>query len=277
MAVAYGCAAALVLEDVVLGASVTAAVAGTVDWLQQQQQQEQEGTAAAAASHAVPVALWGEVALQLLRAAELAPLPPLEAAGILGRNCHLPNSLTTPLQVLLHLEHQRWQQQGGLGEGQQRSANPELLDAPPQAPPAAPSDASDGHFCLPCSMGSGSACAPPNRQSAAGRAVLAAGMRQQQLRQGPATLPEDAFVEAARLAIRQELKVNSCSACLAKYKLHACQNEPCYSSQHKAFIPLVQARRLLCQPRWFRSRAGGGAGGWSRQAPSGMDSQDDGL
>ena len=77
VAVAYGCAAALVLEGVMLGASVTAAVASTVDWLQQQrqlqqhQQPDQEGAVAAAAAHAVPVALWGEVALQLLRAAEV--------------------------------------------------------------------------------------------------------------------------------------------------------------------------------------------------------------
>jgi hypothetical protein len=41
VAVAYGCAAALVLEGVMLGASVTAAVASTVDWLQQQRQLQQ--------------------------------------------------------------------------------------------------------------------------------------------------------------------------------------------------------------------------------------------
>jgi hypothetical protein len=51
-------------------------------------------------------------------------------------------------------------------------------------------------------MGSGSACVLPNCQSAAGMAVLAAGMQQRRLQQGPATLPQEAFVEAVRLAIR---------------------------------------------------------------------------
>jgi hypothetical protein len=96
----------------------------------------------------VPVALWGEVALQLLRAAEVAPLPPIEAAGILGQNCHLPNSLMTPLQVLLHVEHQQWQQQARQGTGHHPGANLELLDAA-LTPSAAPSGAPDGDFCLP--------------------------------------------------------------------------------------------------------------------------------
>lgn len=36
---------------------------------------------------------------------DLAHLPPSEAAAALGRNCHMPAALQTPLQVVLHVEH----------------------------------------------------------------------------------------------------------------------------------------------------------------------------
>ncbi|KAL4420713.1 hypothetical protein ABPG75_010369 [Micractinium tetrahymenae] len=236
VAVAYGTAAALILEAVVQGASVAAAVACTVDWLQQpatqkgQQAEQQAGQQQAdvAAVEPVSAALWGDVAARLLQAAELAPLTPLEGATQLGRNCHLPNSLQTPLQVVLHLEYrqaqqtqQRQQQQQGQAQQQQRQQiagqqteqllgdhQEEQVAALPGGQqgngPASAASADDagGDFCLPCSMG---ACplpgSPAERSAAAGRRVLAAILEQQ--RAGSAAqLPPEAFVEGVRLAIR---------------------------------------------------------------------------
>lgn len=163
----------------------------------------------------MPAALWGEVAARLLQAAELAPLPPLEAAAQLGRNCHLPNSLQTPLQVLLHLE---WRQAGGEGDSapaDRGQAAPPSAGPPGAAPQAAAAvaagadAAASGDFCLPCSMGGGAACPLPARRAgqgaaAAGGAALLRAARQQQQDEGssPAALAPGAFIEAVRLAIR---------------------------------------------------------------------------
>lgn len=45
-----------------------------------------------------------EVAGHLRTVLRLAHLPPADAAAQLGRNCHLPAALQTPLHVVLHLE-----------------------------------------------------------------------------------------------------------------------------------------------------------------------------
>jgi hypothetical protein len=45
------------------------------------------------------------VATQLRRAVSLAAVHPTEATAQLGRNCHMPNALTTPLQAVMHVEH----------------------------------------------------------------------------------------------------------------------------------------------------------------------------
>lgn len=223
IAVAHGCAAAVVLEAVVLGASVAAAVAAAVEWLQQQAgaagapraeaATEMPRTMAAMAAAngpqtgalaepSVQPVLWAEVADRLLQAAELAQLPPLEAATRLGRNCHLPNSLQTPLHVLLHLE---WKQVGGALQlnGMASGSRPAAV----QQPGAAAEGAAAGEdACLPCSMGGGTACPLPARragqQAAGGSAVLQALMQQQAGRGQPASLPPEAYVEAVRLAIR---------------------------------------------------------------------------
>ena len=240
VAVAYGCAAALVLEAVLLGSSVAAAVAATVEWLRQQAgmvegplaeaagQPSQTARAVHTASDELPAALqvgalsepavqpslWAEVADRLVQAAELAPLPPLEAATRLGRNCHLPNSLQTPLQVLLHMEF-RFQQAGGVQQldaatdssGPPAAAAAANSNGPPAAAAAALAEgaAAGDHTCLPCSMGA-AACPLPARRagqrSAAGSPLLQALVQQQGGGSRPASLPPEAYVEAVRSAIR---------------------------------------------------------------------------
>lgn len=225
---AYGCAAALVLEGVLLGSSVAAAVAAALDWLQQQAglvkaplaeaagQPPQTGRAVHTAADLLPAALqvgalsepavqpslWAEVADRLVLAAELAPLPPLEGTTRLGRNCHLPNSLQTPLQVLLHME---WKAAGG---AQQLDAA--ATSSGPAAAAAAAAATADGaaagdDTCLPCSMG-GAACPLPARRAgqraAAGSPLLQALVQQRGGGSHPASLPPEAYVEAVRLAIR---------------------------------------------------------------------------
>lgn len=210
IAVAYGCAAALVLEAVLLGASVAAAVASTVDWLQQRAGVAEPAQPEAAAL--VPPHLWAQVAERLLQAAELAPLPPLEAATRLGRNCHLPNSLQTPLQVLLHLE---WRQAGRALERSAESKNGLAQQPTDERPAATAAAAAAGgaaageEFCLPCSMGGGTACPLPARRAgqraAPGSLLLQALVQWQQQATGesqPASLATEAYVEAVRMAIR---------------------------------------------------------------------------
>mmetsp|Transcript_31082 Transcript_31082/g.80970 ORF Transcript_31082/g.80970 Transcript_31082/m.80970 type:complete len:576 (+) Transcript_31082:133-1860(+) len=50
-------------------------------------------------------AMAAQVSAHLLEAASLAPLPLSCAVARLGRNCHMPNALQTPLLIALHLEH----------------------------------------------------------------------------------------------------------------------------------------------------------------------------
>eukprot|EP00887_Chlorella_sp_A99_P003938 scaffold11.g3938.t1 len=206
-AVAYGCAAALVLEGVILGASVTSAVASTIAWLQDEER-EQAATVQAPPPPglaAVPPAKWGEVAARLQQAADLAPLPPAEIVARLGRNCHLPNSLTTPLHVMLHLEWQRQQgRQGAPGAGGsslQEGAVPggaPQLPAPPQQATAAATTAEGGaDACLPCGLGGGSPCELP----ATGYEATAAAPAAQD--EWPAALDERGFCETVRLAVRE--------------------------------------------------------------------------
>ncbi|GFH14097.1 predicted protein [Haematococcus lacustris] len=49
--------------------------------------------------------LAGVIAGNLRHAMKLAALPPSTAIAELGRNCHMPNALTSPLQIVLHMEH----------------------------------------------------------------------------------------------------------------------------------------------------------------------------
>ncbi|KAF5831978.1 ADP-ribosylation/Crystallin J1 [Dunaliella salina] len=46
-----------------------------------------------------------QVSAHLSEAASLAALTPSSAVAQLGRNCHMPNALQTPLHIALHLEH----------------------------------------------------------------------------------------------------------------------------------------------------------------------------
>lgn len=213
---AYGTAAALMLNGVIGDASVAAAVAATVDWLEQRQQQEQERMeinpaadmqpAAEAEAEALTAELWGAVAAALLQAAEAAPLAPLTAAARLGRNCHLPNCLQTPLQVLLHLEHHGWQppqqQRPEQVQEQQQTRREEQHQQGERADGAA-GEPADADLCLSCSMGACPLPGRPEQGSPAGRRVLAAVLERQ--RQQHADLPPDAFVQAVRLAIRYML------------------------------------------------------------------------
>lgn len=213
MAVAYGCAAALVMEAVVMGASVTAAVAEAADWLQRAAHGSGPAGAANAAAagadggaRSVPAALWGEVAARLQQAAQLAPLAPLEAATRLGRNCHLPNSLQTPLQVLLHLEQRqeaKLQTETLATEGG-GTLHQAAADAQQSCVPVKQRADTTQDFCLPCSMGQSSVCQLPSLVTPATGASPATRASQQQARQAtPATLSGAAsFVEAVRLALR---------------------------------------------------------------------------
>lgn len=197
-AAAFGCAAAIVLESVVLGSSVSTAVADAHAWLLQQ------ANGSGGHASAVPPAIWRQVAERLQQAAALAHLPPREAVSILGRNCHLPGSLQTPLHVLLHLE---WRLASG-GDSVAAPAAPssvhggnvqkQQLDRTSALPAVGPVQA-----CLPCSMGKGTACELPGPSPAGAAAVAALRQQQQQQQQLPAKLTAAAYQDAVRLAIRE--------------------------------------------------------------------------
>ncbi|KAJ9526617.1 hypothetical protein QJQ45_017626 [Haematococcus lacustris] len=134
-ACSWGAAGAAILEAVLLGALPSAAVQAVAEELEW-------GTVAAAAAAAVPKGvedgetgtapgavdtpaeesphiassgassrlevtheLAGVIAGNLRHAMKLAALPPSTAIAELGRNCHMPNALTSPLQIVLHMEH----------------------------------------------------------------------------------------------------------------------------------------------------------------------------
>lgn len=231
VAVAFGLAAAAILEQLILsGPSVAAAVQQAAAGLQQRAAEQaagvgegseagpaapplQAGGSASRSSRSnsngpgqqygsagiaarLSPALAAEVAGALLRAVELAPLAPPEAAQLLGRNCHLPTSLQTALHILLHVE-------GAGGSRMQQAAGPEKAlngsaesgqrsgpsgtssssPAPQQAQQGAgtrPGGEDAAAFCLPCSLGApgeGSAaqCAwrPGSRQPGAAAATAA--------------------------------------------------------------------------------------------------------
>ncbi|GFR40758.1 hypothetical protein Agub_g1370, partial [Astrephomene gubernaculifera] len=94
-AVAWACIGAVVLEQVLLGASAEEAVRHAVQDLQSPQ-----GRLAPSCGPLAP-----ELASHLLRVLELRTTPVPEAVAVLGRNCHMPNALQTPLQVVLYTEH----------------------------------------------------------------------------------------------------------------------------------------------------------------------------
>jgi hypothetical protein len=48
--------------------------------------------------------LYSTIAAELQRVLGLAGKPIPEAVAVLGRNCHMPNALTSPLHVVLHME-----------------------------------------------------------------------------------------------------------------------------------------------------------------------------
>ncbi|KXZ44235.1 hypothetical protein GPECTOR_70g465 [Gonium pectorale] len=95
-AVAWACVGAAVLELIVLGATAEAAVREVIRDLE-----SPEGRLAPYCRG--PNA--DELAAQLRGCLALRSSPVAEAVAALGRNCHMPNALTTPLQVVLHVEH----------------------------------------------------------------------------------------------------------------------------------------------------------------------------
>lgn len=275
VAVAFGLAAAAILEQLILsGPSVAAAVQLVAAGLQQRAGEQAagvgEGSEAALAAPPLQAggsasrssrsnsnepgqqygsagiaarlspALAAEVAGALLRAVELAPLAPPEAAQLLGRNCHLPTSLQTALHILLHVE-------GAGGSPMQQAAGPEkALNGPggsaesgqrsgpsgTSSSSPAPQQAQQGAgtraggedaaaFCLPCSLGApgeGSAaqCAwrPGSRQPGAAQRsaaqVAATGGTSTSLAAGDEAAalsarrsPEEVYTAAVRAALRE--------------------------------------------------------------------------
>lgn len=103
-AVAWACAAALVLRRVCLGERVEDAARGVVGRLQDWAAESKGGKAAADEAGApLPMApaLAADVAARLSEAIALVGEPPERAVAALGRNCHLPNSYQTPLHAAL--------------------------------------------------------------------------------------------------------------------------------------------------------------------------------
>ncbi|PNH12277.1 Crystallin J1A [Tetrabaena socialis] len=102
-AVAWACVGAAVLERMLLGGSALAAVEQTLA--------ELEGPQGRLAPHCGPLA--PELAGHLRRVLQLRTTPVPEAVAELGRNCHMPNALQTPLLVVLYVEHLAAGQSGG--------------------------------------------------------------------------------------------------------------------------------------------------------------------
>eukprot|EP00775_Hariotina_reticulata_P011315 gene11315-11465_t len=118
-AVAWACTGAAVLERVMLeGRGVTQAVRATLQELRDLQRQQGQGppTRLAIDQH-----LAADVADQLERVLDLQQQPHAVAVDVLGRNCHMPNALQTPLHTVMHQEwllQQRPQQQMDIGDVQ---------------------------------------------------------------------------------------------------------------------------------------------------------------
>ncbi|GLI69252.1 hypothetical protein VaNZ11_013830 [Volvox africanus] len=94
-AVAWASAGAVVLEQLLLGSSAVAAVQHVIQDLESPQ------------GRLVPFVrnLGPEIAGHLVRVLELRTTAVPVAVAALGRNCHMPNALQTPLHVVLHVEH----------------------------------------------------------------------------------------------------------------------------------------------------------------------------
>eukprot|EP00198_Chlamydomonas_reinhardtii_P003957 XP_001693293.1 predicted protein [Chlamydomonas reinhardtii] len=106
-AVAWACAGARVLELVLGGWRAEAAVREVVADLRSPQ--------GLLVPYCGPLA--AELADHLAKVHELRGVPVPEATAALGRNCHMPNALQTPLQVVMHVEHlveQQRQQEAGV-------------------------------------------------------------------------------------------------------------------------------------------------------------------
>ncbi|KAG2442291.1 hypothetical protein HXX76_002377 [Chlamydomonas incerta] len=107
-AVAWACAGARVLELLLGGSRAEAAVREVVADLRSPQ--------GLLVPYCGPLA--AELADHLAKAHDLRGVPVPEATAVLGRNCHMPNALQTPLQVVMHVEYlveQQWQQEGASG------------------------------------------------------------------------------------------------------------------------------------------------------------------
>jgi ADP-ribosylglycohydrolase len=91
VAVAYGCAAARILEAIILGSTPTKAVADALAALRNP-------------ARAFPTAEDAAVVASLEMVMEHAATTHAAAVAQLGRNCHLPGSFMSPLHALLALE-----------------------------------------------------------------------------------------------------------------------------------------------------------------------------
>ena len=122
-ACAWACAGAAVLEGIMMGWAPSEAVQAVVSELSAEDKVEGKDMAAVVQQGGDgrmlrglkgddgPLALWGkaeEISQWLRLALSLALKPPREAVPELGgRNCHMPNALTTPLHIVLHVEYLR--------------------------------------------------------------------------------------------------------------------------------------------------------------------------
>ncbi|KAF6260730.1 ADP-ribosylation/Crystallin J1 [Scenedesmus sp. NREL 46B-D3] len=105
-AAAWGCAGAAVLERLLLGQPAGQAVKETVQELKQQQQ---------GAGRMPDAEQAASIAGHLEKALQLQQTPHADAVQELGRNCHMPNALQTPIHAVLHHEWLAARQQDGAG------------------------------------------------------------------------------------------------------------------------------------------------------------------
>ncbi|GLC39730.1 hypothetical protein PLESTM_000933600 [Pleodorina starrii] len=109
-AVAWASAGAVVLERLLMGSTAEAAVRHVVHDLE-----SPRGRLARYVRDLAP-----EIAAQLARALELRTTPVPAAVTALGRNCHMPNALQTPLHVVMHVEYLAAQMQAEAEVRQER-------------------------------------------------------------------------------------------------------------------------------------------------------------
>ncbi|GLC50861.1 hypothetical protein PLESTB_000440000 [Pleodorina starrii] len=109
-AVAWASAGAVVLERLLMGSTAEAAVRHVVHDLE-----SPGGRLARYVRDLAP-----EIAAQLARALELRTTAVPAAVTALGRNCHMPNALQTPLHVVMHVEYLAAQMQTEVEARQER-------------------------------------------------------------------------------------------------------------------------------------------------------------